>query len=278
MSKSAVDLALEQAERRVTAREGDETSEIPAIEAVYRTLYITATKHGSAYAQKHIIERHDHAQRIRQKEIEESNEFWTAYIDRCRSEIKVAKASKLPEPDFKIHPDDIVIEAGQRVRFIGPFDDASKAKVRETIAFREALLLQAALDERLMPEPEDGNRCKGPGTAFEFARVMNRSLPPRLRLTDLAMYYRMNYYAGHSIRWLLKTVYNAWRKLGKSRKRGELFPPLGQGLTKLSLLHALGERILDGSLDEDSEEQAEEIQRENRRIALHNGWIDRSDA
>jgi len=153
---------------------------------------------------------------------------------------------------MRYHPDDFITDSEGRIKHIGPFDEASKAATEKTIILREALLLQAGLDERLMAKPEDGDPLKGPGTAFEFAKLVNRSLAARLRADEFRMLCQMDRYSRHPLRWLLKTVSETWRKAGKKRKRGELSPPLGVGLAAVNMAYTLADGMLDGRLNENS--------------------------
>jgi hypothetical protein len=150
------------------------------------------------------------------------------------------------------HPDDVTIEDNTGVRFIGPVDEESLARTESTVAHRHAFILQAALDERFIPQCEDGDLREGPGTAFEFAKLMNRSLPPRLRLSEDIMFFQVDRYSRHPKRWLLKEVYSTWRKLGKRFKRGQVFPNLGRAIDLLSLAYDITAAFKDGELDPDA--------------------------
>ena len=83
----------------VTIREGGETQEIPAIEAVLRAQYVSATK-GNSHAQRHVIERYDQAKRRERQEIADSNDFWRGYVAAVRKDIAEAEAlgETPPEP------------------------------------------------------------------------------------------------------------------------------------------------------------------------------------
>ncbi len=73
-SRLARDLILREAERLVTIRDGDETRQIPVIEAILRAATKSAAS-GNAYAQKHMIERFAWADLERRAEIEEFERF-----------------------------------------------------------------------------------------------------------------------------------------------------------------------------------------------------------
>lgn len=127
IAPSSVDLTLKEARRMVTVREGDKVHQIPAIEAVVRAQYASATK-GSAYAQKHIIETHQRAEKARLAQMRESNERWAGYIRAEREKHAHAARNGLPMPTTLPHPDDVVIDSEHGVRFIGPWDLESQAR------------------------------------------------------------------------------------------------------------------------------------------------------
>jgi hypothetical protein len=151
-------------------------------------------------------------------EVREHNGVWSRYQTLARDVIAEAKAKGEWEPDLVPHPDDIVIDWETGPRFVWPFDEASKSEMQKRIAFREALLLQAALDKRLTPIPEDDDLAKGPGTALEFAKVINPVTAAAIAHDRIRMHYMVDYYSRHPVRWLLATVYASWRQLGKRRK------------------------------------------------------------
>ncbi|MXN66506.1 hypothetical protein GR183_16445 [Stappia sp. GBMRC 2046] len=224
-SLSTDELVLKLAERKVTVREGGETQEIPAIEAVLRAQYVSATK-GNSHAQRHVIERYDQAKRRERQEIADSNDFWRGYVAAAHKEIAEAEALGETPPEPLPHPDDVVIDVVKGVRFTGPFDEEGAAKLRETCKLRDILFLQDALDRRLMGEPDGGDPLDGPGTALAFAQMLNDSLPERHRLSDNEIVLRSMRHDTLPKRQLLKEVYQAWRRFGRAQPRGKTFPPL----------------------------------------------------
>jgi hypothetical protein len=264
--------ARQIANKTIPVQDGGNAREVSRHEVLISKIFTHGVKGNARYAGM-MLDLIRTAEQAHAREVRAQNEYWADYKSVAREAIAELRAKGEAEPAILPHPDDIVIDWETGPRFVGPVDEAGKAGVQKTIAHREAYLLQAALDERMMPQPEDGDLRKGPGTALEFAKMMNRALPPRLRMTEFRMYYDVDYYARHPMRWLLKAVYASWRKLGKRRKRGELFPPLGEGLTFLSLLITFSEGVLDGTLDRSSEKQIAELIIENRRFAQQQGWI-----
>lgn len=139
-----------------------------------------------------------------------------------------AAAQGKPVPTPLPHPDDVVIDRETGVRFIGPICEEDLARMNENLAFRHALLLQDALDNRLFERVDD--RLDGPGSAYLFASILNRAVPNRFRLSDGEIANRIILYGCLPKRELLKKTYQAWRALGKNFRRGTIFFPLRTGI------------------------------------------------
>ncbi|MGB3502894.1 MAG: DUF5681 domain-containing protein [Mesorhizobium sp.] len=239
--------AHDAANKKIKIREGDITKEVTATEALLNAAVAYGIKGNARYAglALDIIRT---AEQARVHEIRERNERWQSY--------KVAKSAELaaiaergePEPLILPHPDDIVIDHKIGPSFLGPMTLEEQKKMEESVAFRRAFLLQAALDERLICEPDGTDVGNGPGSAFLFATIINRSLPPRLQMTELDLIVRMDHFACHPKRWLLKQVYDAWRRLGKKVKRGTTFPMLGAGVKQIEFITRTLLAIRDGSI------------------------------
>jgi hypothetical protein len=174
---SAFALTLKEAERTITVREGDKVNQISTIEAVHRAQSAAALK-GSAYAQKHIIETYQRAERARRCEIRESNEWWSGYVRDQRDAHAHAIRNGLPAPTTLPHPDDVVIDSERGVSFIGPFDEASADRLLTTLAMRDVLIMQDALQQR---EGETRTGHEG-ATALVCAMRLDQSVPQRHRL------------------------------------------------------------------------------------------------
>lgn len=211
---------LKEAERPIPIRDGGKLSQISAREAVARALYATAVK-GHPYALRTVIEMLGRAERDEAREVAEEHELFEAYRARCWKEIEEAKAKGVPLPTPLPHPDDIIIEPGKRVRFIGPLDESEAAKLDRTCQLRDILLMQDALDQKLAV----GGDIK-PGGALLCALVLNQLLPGRMQLSDDAILFRQMRHETTPKRTLLKDLYQAWRDLGVALPRGWAFPPL----------------------------------------------------
>ena len=244
-SPRARNLILQEAERLVTIREGEETRQMPAIEVVLRTQTKSAAS-GNAYAQKHKIERGIRADRERRAEIAESNASWRRYVAWHRDQIVEAERKGEPPPDPLPHPDDVVIDPEKGVRFIGPVDETRAAKLNETVKVRDVLIMQDALDHCLAENPEGNNQ---PGSALLFAMLLDKSVPARLRLAKSEWTERMMRYDRMPKRTLLKAVYRAWKELGRRVPRGRTLPPLKWGEQAATTVFDMASNIQSGDVD-----------------------------
>lgn len=135
--RAAEELLRAEAYRPVTIREGDQLIELPAIQAVFRAMGVSAMK-GNRFAQKTMaelitgLEQRDHEAHIGLfgTAIEYKRE-WSERIDHC-------KARGLPVPDPLPHPDDIVLDPNNgSVRFEGPQTAEQKAHYDKAYARRQ---------------------------------------------------------------------------------------------------------------------------------------------
>lgn len=161
-----------------------------------------------------------------------------------RAEIAKAKKRGEAPPDPLPHPDDIVIEPGERVRFRGPVTEEEAEKFEEIGRLRDVLLMQHALDERSYDDVADRDLLDGPGSALLFAMIANSALPPRMQIDDLQMISIQMRYEGMPKRKLLKELFRAWRSLGVRPRRGFVFPPMRFGRDLLAMLYDITGRAL----------------------------------
>lgn len=261
-ARSTDSLVLKQAERRIAVREGEEITEITAIEAVLRAQYASASK-GNSHAQRHIIERYDRAESAHRRRIEEDIAIWDNYVSRNREAIAEAERRGETPPDPLPHPDDVVIDHETGVRFIGPLDEGGVKRVEKTCQTRDILLMQHALDERQSGKPESDDPLDGPGSAFVVASILNRSVPKRFRFSNEEIDRRLWDYEDVPKRQLLKDVYQGWESLGIHIPRGSTSRPLRAGIEMIRFASELVRRLEDGRLDADRstlEELAAEIE------------------
>ncbi|SEG79241.1 DNA methylase [Bosea lathyri] len=123
-----------------------------------------------------------------------------------------------PVPQPLPHPDDVIIEPGKRVRFTGPSNPEQAAEYETRCRFRDILIMQHVLDEKLLGE--------GASTgAMLAAWVLNNCLPQRMRLCETNILMRVLRHQSTSKRELLKLVHQAWRAVGIDKPRGWVFAP-----------------------------------------------------
>lgn len=207
-NRSSTELALKQAARRITVREGDQVRQIPAIEAVHLAQYASATK-GNAYAQKQIIENYQRAERAHREEIRRSNEIWECYVRREREAHAHAARNGLPAPSGLPHPDDVKIDSERGVYFVGPFDEPSAERLHETLRLRDVLILQDALQSR---EPGADH---ADSTAMVCAMLLNQRVPARHRVSDQDWLMHAMHLQGVPKVELRKRLIADWAALGR---------------------------------------------------------------
>lgn len=229
--------------RKIAVRESGAERSVPAIEAVVLA-QIKSALSGNAHAQKHHLERHDRLEREERLMIERQHDWALAYIEHARAKLADAKAKGEPEPDLYPHPDDIVLEPGRPVRFIGPLDAEKGKKLKEKIALREAYIWQAGLEMRMDPKGDAAPVLEQLRSAEFIALELNRTLPPRLRMDEFWISHRIDVASRHAKRVLLKTTRAKWFAAGVRARRGALLPELRQTLSWEEALHEFGAELL----------------------------------
>lgn len=134
--RAAEQYLREEAYRPVVVREGEQTIELPAIQAVFRAMGVAAMK-GNRFAQKTMaelvnrIEESDHHNRMELFGTAiEYKQKWAQEFERCE---KAGIAPPSPVP----HPDDIILDpANGEVRFEGPQTNEQRTRFEECIARR----------------------------------------------------------------------------------------------------------------------------------------------
>ncbi|WP_137155141.1 DUF5681 domain-containing protein [Rhizobium sp. FKL33] len=219
---SALDHTLKLADSNVSVREGGEIVSVDVREAVLRATLASAVK-GNPRSQGLVMQMFMRADAERARKLAEEIALWRDYQQKAWAAIETAKKKGPPPPAFLPHPDDIILDAKEGVLFIGPVDEFWQTKMEETIRYRDALIMQDALDGR-SDKRLDGEPMREPGAAGLCALLLEKSIPPRLRLTDVQWVLRMMKYEGMPKRALMKELYAAWRDLGKDLPRGYVFP------------------------------------------------------
>ena len=236
---SAYALTLKEAERRITVREGDKVNQISTIEAVHRAQSAAALK-GNAYAQKHVIENYQRAEQARRREVQETCETWEWYVQREREAHAHAVRNGLPAPITLPHPDDVVIDSERGVSFIGPFDEASAERLRATLAVRDVLIVQDALQQREDKAPPGHEDA----TALVCAMRLDQSVPQRYRLSEQDWVLRLTKLRGVTKRELRRRLTRDWAALGVEWRPESRLPALSDFV---SMFEQLIEEVVEAS-------------------------------
>jgi hypothetical protein len=129
-------VALDEAGRPVTVREGDKVSEIPAMQALLRTMFRAAAQ-GDAKAGRQLLEVIGRAESARTEKALGVLQFSHQYIEKYGPIFEKHEREGLDPPDVYPHPDDIIInEATGEVTIDGP-------KTKDEAGARKAVRQQA---------------------------------------------------------------------------------------------------------------------------------------
>lgn len=202
----------------VSFKENGQSVSIPMFEGIIRAQMAAAGK-GNPLAQRDALLRIERAFSAAERDRQETRDFWQRYRDEKRAEIERARRDGKPIPTPLPHPDDIMIEPGEEVRIDGPIDEADMALCMRSCLYRDTLLLQDALDERLA-KPGDGYR---PGGSLIWALAFNNLIYRRFQLGENQLILQQLRNATIPKRELLKTLHRAWQALGITAPRGTRF-------------------------------------------------------
>lgn len=133
-----------EAYRPVTIREGDKIIELPAIQAVFRSIGVSAMK-GNRFAQRTMAELVSNMEaehyRLRMEHFGTAIDYkrdWKEAIERCRREGR-------PEPQPIPHPDDIIVNPKTaEVEILGPQTPEQKAIYEDQIKRRDEAQLEVS--------------------------------------------------------------------------------------------------------------------------------------
>ena len=113
-------MALDEAIRPITVREGDKVSEIPAMQALIRTMFRAAAQ-GDTKAARQLLEVISRAESGRTGTTLEILKFWAQYKEKHGPIFEKHEREGLDPPDIYPHPDDVIIdEATGEVTIDGP--------------------------------------------------------------------------------------------------------------------------------------------------------------
>jgi hypothetical protein len=103
-------MALDEALRPVTVREGDKVSEIPAMQALFRTMFRAAAG-GDTKAGRQLLDVISQAESGRTGKALEVLEYGVQYKEKFGPIFEKHEREGLPPPDIFPHPDDVIINA-----------------------------------------------------------------------------------------------------------------------------------------------------------------------
>lgn len=245
----------ERAEKPVRMREGNTVSEVSAREALIQSVLATALK-GNARSQGLALDLIRNADIQRAKDRAERQVFAKAF-----KELKTAELERAIEAgeDTRLilpHPDDIIIDDDYGYHIAGPCDESELRKLEETIRYRDALIMQDVLDNRLADRllnaaPAASSEAQQSG-ALLVAVALNTALPVRYRLDDAMIIHRLGRYGGINLRQLLKETYQAWRAAGIKVKRGARLVDLDTARRTIAYTIDFGRAFREGRLDLDA--------------------------
>lgn len=121
-------IAMEEAMRPVTVRDGDKVSEMPAFQAAFRTM-VRAAAQGNTKAASQVLEFLGQAEKDRAERAAAILGFASDYKEKFTEQFERHKRLGWPPPDIYPHPDDVIInEATGEVKIDGPMSkDAAEA-------------------------------------------------------------------------------------------------------------------------------------------------------
>jgi len=157
--RAADDILLQEAYRAITVREGDQLIEMPAIQAVFRAMGVSAMK-GSRLSQRMLAELVRDVEQDRLKVQLENLESFQEYKQRWDEEIERCQKAGLPDPEPIPHPDDIILNFSTgEVEFYGPRTKEEKIKY-EAMMERRDEAQEIVSEMRELHEKETDPRMK----------------------------------------------------------------------------------------------------------------------
>jgi hypothetical protein len=175
-------MILDEAYRTVTVREGENLVKLPMIQAVLRSMGVSALK-GNRFAQialTEIVQRVEDEHRANQFEL-----FTTAveYKDHSREVFERCDREGRPRPKMLPHPDDIEIDVRSgTARFAGPMTEEEEEVWRRGLELRDEYQQEFSFFRRMMKREPD-NLFWRERALFEqklFDRI-NNILPKRYK-------------------------------------------------------------------------------------------------
>ena len=220
---------LIEAGRDITIVSNGQTQTLSMEEVLIRKLAQSAAA-GGQHAMSTVIRHINKAQQIQQQKIDDDVAFGRKLKAMQEQEMRKV-LQRGGDPDTVLpHPDDVVVEEGVGYHLIGPVDAEDLRRVKRDCAWRDAIILQVALEDRLGPLPTTPGQPPSKHTSGDSAllvlQFVNNDLPQRFRKSDAQVTFELMRYEGVSKRELLKRSHRAWAALGCVKPRGWRLPPL----------------------------------------------------
>ena len=149
-------MAIEEATRPISVREGDQVTRMPAMQAVLRSLFRAAAQ-GDAKAQRQIVDIFSRAENDRSANAKENLEEAIRYKQDAEEAIARHEREGKAPPEIYPHPDDIIInEATGEVIIDGPLtkEQAGAEKAFIWIALEKYARL-SHVEEALVTDPKN---------------------------------------------------------------------------------------------------------------------------
>ncbi len=149
-------MVLEEALRPIQVRENDKLIELPMIQAVVRSLGVSAVKghHPSQLALAAMVKA---AQTQQFEELLEAFSAATQYKKRWRAVFEACDQAGRARPEPIPHPDEIILdEKALRVRFNGPTNETEKAEWDRMLSARQQMLDEISELQNLAEEGDQG--------------------------------------------------------------------------------------------------------------------------
>ena len=215
----------EEAYRTVTLRENGETIELPLIQAVMRSLGMSAVK-GNRLSQKYFLEL------VEQKEELHAQLMANRYmhlesLKRKGQEVLIEHQRKgLPIPHLLPHPDDIILNSDTLEAYVnGPESPEQEREYEFSVELRDHLILRSVCAEKTGTRPtiecDDNTVCRH----MVFAHVLDRFLPRRYRWQDNAEFWLVMKLQGLSRRECKQRVTSEFARLQRARPEPKLLTP-----------------------------------------------------
>jgi hypothetical protein len=224
---------LKSTKHEVSIREGDTVSKIPLTDAVLKAESVAALK-GNTHAQKNFLDREERYKKEEAAEIKESNEYWRNYVATYDKTISSLQKAGEAIPEDWPHPDDIIFEEGQDVKFLGGEPEIATQNRKMAVRFRDTFMLQAEMDRRCFPKEHPTQELPIFASDF-FVTFINERLPARMRLNDVQILIRISRIQTLRKPELQKQLKSAWAGFGLTVAPNAATPPLIPLLAQLGI-------------------------------------------